>query len=77
MQNGFLPVDTAFNKRSKAVQRRNQPAVSMYDIIGILFENVFQKFRDIMEMIIEGITVYLADIHNVLDGNFGIRFFFQ
>lgn len=76
VKDGFLTADAELHKGSKAVQRGAKILVGLYDVVGIPFYDFLQQCRNVMEMVIKGVPIDLADRYNVVHGDFIIWLFF-
>lgn len=76
VKDGFLAADAELHKGGKAVQRGAKILVGLYDVVGISFYDLLQKGGNVMEMVIKGIPIDLADLYNVVHSDFIIWLFF-
>ena len=77
MKNSLFMDQKLFQNRFQAIVWRAIRGISPYDLIRHALDGLFQQLRDVVEMVIKGIAVYLAAVYNVFYSNFVICLFFQ
>lgn len=77
MKNSLLARRAAVCKICNAFNRLAKLIICFNNLIGIVFNDKFQKIRNIIKMIIKCIAVYMAALNNILYSNFIVRLFIQ